>query len=164
MSCALIKVLQREKVKRVNLTCYEIDNNILTILQNNLDYIKKNTDIEFEYEIKTDNYITSQYLDFNQMIGGNSKPKKYDIVIGNPPYMNIPKDAPEATAMPEVCYGTPNLYFLFASMGLFNLKPEGQMVNIIPRSWTSGAYFEKFREYFLTKGKLKPPIVLWFRA
>ena len=39
------------------------------------------------------------------MIGGNPNSPKYDFVIGNPPYMKIPKDAPEATAMPEVCYG-----------------------------------------------------------
>lgn len=57
------------------------------LLQNNLEYVKKNAEIELEYEIKTDSYITSQYLDFNQMIGENPDPKKYDIVIGNPPYM-----------------------------------------------------------------------------
>lgn len=89
------------------------------------------------------------------MIGGNDNPRKYDFVIGNPPYMKIPKDAPEATAMPEVCYGAPNLYFIFASMGLFNLCEDGEMVYIIPRSWTSGAYFKRFREYFLTAGKLE---------
>lgn len=156
LSCALVEELQRKKkVKGISLTCYETDSNILAILQNNLEYIKKNAEVEVEYEIKTDNYITSQYMDFNLLIGGASKPRKYDIVIGNPPYMKIPKDAPEAAAMPEVCYGAPNLYFLFASMGLFNLKPEGQMVYIIPRSWTSGAYFKKFREYFLTEGKLE---------
>ena len=52
------------------------------------------------------------------MLGGKLEPEKYDFVIGNPPYMKIPKDAPEATAMPEVCYGAPNLYFIFAAMGL----------------------------------------------
>ena len=57
--------------------------------------------------------------------------------------------------MPGVCYGAPNLYFIFASMGLFNLRDAGQMVYIIPRSWTSGAYFRRFREYFLTQGKLE---------
>ena len=40
-------------------------------------------------------------------------------------------------------------------MGLFNLKQEGEMVYIIPRSWTSGAYFRRFRDYFLTEGKLE---------
>ena len=28
------------------------------------------------------------------------------------------------------------------------------MVYIMPRSWTSGAYFKRFREYFLTEGKI----------
>ena len=84
-------------------------------------------------KIITENYITSQYLDFNHMLGGNWNPEKYDIVIGNPPYMKISKDAPEATAMPSVCYGAPNMYFIFASMGLFNLKDDGEMVYIIPR-------------------------------
>jgi adenine-specific DNA-methyltransferase len=29
------------------------------------------------------------------------------------------------------------------------------MVYIVPRSWTSGAYFKRFRQYFLTEGKLE---------
>ena len=44
----------------------------------------------------------SQYLDFNGMIGASLNPVKYDFVIGNPPYMKIPKDAPEAVAMPSI--------------------------------------------------------------
>lgn len=57
--------------------------------------------------------------------------------------------------MPDVCYGAPNLYFLFASMSLFNLRDAGEMVYIIPRSWTSGAYFKKFRQKFLSIGSLE---------
>ena len=57
--------------------------------------------------------------------------------------------------MPDVCYGAPNLYFLFAAMGMFNLIPNGELVYIIPRSWTSGAYFKKFRQKFLNDGVLE---------
>ncbi len=120
-----------------------------------MEYCKKHSAKKIKYDIRTENYITSQYLDFNSMIGGNLNPSKFDYVIGNPPYMKIPRDAPEATAMPEVCYGAPNMYFIFAAMGLFNLKDNGEMVYIIPRSWTSGAYFKRFRQYFLTQGKLE---------
>ena len=156
LSCALIERLQENKeYKKVELTCYETDNNILELLKNNLEYIKANSKIEICYRIIEKNYITSQYLEFNGIIGGNMNPIKYDMVIGNPPYMKISKDAPEATAMPKVCYGAPNLYFIFASMGLFNLQNNGEMVYIIPRSWTSGAYFKRFRQYFLNEGKLE---------
>ena len=156
LACALLERLEKMvSVQTIELTCYENDDNILGLLKENLYTCQANSKKDIHIHIITDNYITSQYLDFNHMLGGNLNPKKYDFVIGNPPYMKIPKDAPEATAMPDVCYGAPNLYFIFAAMGLFNLDVNGEMVYIIPRSWTSGAYFKRFRQYFLTEGKLE---------
>lgn len=156
LSCAFIERVETiDSIQEIELTCYENDENVLPLLKRNLEYCKEETKKKLIVNIVEDNYILSQYLDFNHMLGGNAEPKKYDFVIGNPPYMKIPKDAPEATAMPEVCYGAPNLYFIFASMGLFNLCESGELVYIIPRSWTSGAYFKRFREYFLTEGKLE---------
>ena len=55
-------------------------------------------------------------------------------IIGNLLYMKIAKNAPEAAAMLDICYGAPNLYFLFAAMSMFNLREDGEMVYIIPRS------------------------------
>lgn len=156
LSCAFIEWIEQfDYISEIDLVCYENDENVLELLKENLEYCKEKTTKKIKYDIKTENYITSQYLDFNSMIGGNTTPPKFDYVIGNPPYMKIPKNAPEATAMPEVCYGAPNMYFIFAAMGLFNLKKNGEMVYIIPRSWTSGAYFKRFRQYFLTQGKLE---------
>lgn len=155
LSCAMLERLDEiEGIKEIELTCYETDENVLPLLKENLSFMKMQSCKHININIITDNYITSQYLDFNHMFGGNWNPQKYDLVIGNPPYMKIPKDAPEAVAMPDVCYGAPNMYFIFATMGLFNLKDESEMVYIIPRSWTSGAYFKRFREYFLSEGKL----------
>ncbi|MCI7813607.1 MAG: Eco57I restriction-modification methylase domain-containing protein [Lachnospiraceae bacterium] len=155
LSCAVIERLEAiEEVEEVELTCYEMDENVLPLLKENLSFIREHSSKKIEVKLIEENYITSQYLDFNHMLGENLKHEKYDVVIGNPPYMKISKDAPEATAMPEICYGAPNLYFLFAAMSLFNLKNGGELVYIIPRSWTSGAYFKKFREYFLSEGKL----------
>lgn len=39
-------------------------------------------------------------------------------------------------------------------MSLFNLSNNGEMVYIIPRSWTSGAYFKRFREYLLNNARI----------
>lgn len=156
LSCAFIEWIEQfDFVEEIELTCYETDENVLEILSANLEYCRINSSKSIKYYICEKNYITSQYEDFNNLIGSNKNPPKFDYVIGNPPYMKIAKDAPEAVAMPEVCYGAPNMYFLFASMGLFNLKNNGEMIYIIPRSWTSGAYFKSFRQYFLTKGKLE---------
>ena len=92
-------------------------------MKDNLRYCEKYSTKAVECQIRTENYITSQYLNFNSLLGGEPDPFKYDYVIGNRPYMKILKDAPEATAMPEICYGAPNMYFLFASMGLFKSCP-----------------------------------------
>ena len=41
--------------------------------------------------------------------------------------MKVSKDVVEALAMPVVCYGAPNMYFLFAAMRLFNVDIQGEM-------------------------------------
>ena len=156
LSVALIERLQAySSIKHIRLTCFETDKNIIPLLRANLDWACQNTRVHVSYQIITDNYVLSQVSEYNGMIGANPQPQKYDLVIGNPPYMKVSKDAPEAKAMPDVCYGAPNLYFLFASMSLFNLKDDGELVYIIPRSWTSGAYFKRFRQKFLSEGALE---------
>ena len=156
LSIALIERLQEiPQLQYVHLVCYENDSKIIELLKTNLQWVRQHTTLTFDYEIREDNYILSQMLEYNEMICADPNPLKYDMVIGNPPYMKIAKDAPEAKAMPDVCYGAPNLYFLFAAMGMFNLIPNGELVYIIPRSWTSGAYFKKFRQKFLNDGVLE---------
>jgi adenine-specific DNA-methyltransferase len=153
---ALLDRLQDKcQVEKISVMCYETDANIIDLLRRNLDYACNNSTKEIVYEVRTENYILSQVLEYNNMLGADPMSHKYDLIIGNPPYMKIGKDAPEAQAMPDVCYGAPNLYFLFAAMGMFNLASNGEMVYIIPRSWTSGAYFKSFRQKFLNEGALE---------
>ena len=147
LSVALIERLQSmPQIQYVHLVCYESDPKIIGLLKTNLEWVSRQSTLHLNYEIREENYILSQMLDYNGMIGAEPNPLKYDMIIGNPPYMKIAKDAPEAKAMPDVCYGAPNLYFLFAAMGMFNLILNGELVYIIPRSWTSGAYFKRFRQ------------------
>lgn len=127
----------------VSITCYETDSVVLPILEQNLKLMQEIYGIT--YCIKTENYITSQFFGVGMLIDEDSN--KYDYIIGNPPYLKISKNAPEALSMQDVCYGAPNLYFLFWAMGIYNLRSNQELVYIIPRSWTSGAYFKKFRSY-----------------
>lgn len=155
LSVALIERLQScNTIKSVSLTCYENDPHVLPLLYNNLEWMRLHSQISVNYQVRAENYILSQELDYNNLFGSNQNPEKYDMIIGNPPYMKIDKDSPEAKAMKDVCYGAPNLYCLFLSMGVFNLKMNSEMVYIIPRSWTSGAYFKRFRQKFLTECSL----------
>lgn len=154
LTAALVQRLSFEKaVKSIEITCYDTDENVLPLLRENLEWLRIHCGKDLTYRIIEENYILSQSLEYNDRLC-QFAPQKYDLVIGNPPYMKIPKEAPEAKAMSDVCYGAPNLYFLFASMGMFNLRDDGELVYIIPRSWVSGAYFAKFREKLLTAGVL----------
>ena len=131
----------------IHVTCYENDSHIQQLLEENLKLAAERSHCNVQFEILAENYIVSQCDDFNHALFCEAEKPKYDLIIGNPPYKKIGKDAPEALAMPEVCHGAPNLYFLFAAMGIHNLKEESEMVYITPRSWTSGAYFKNFRTY-----------------
>ncbi len=127
----------------VHLTCYETDGEVCPTLEKNLMLAKQTYGID--YTLIRENYITSQCFGVNSLLDEDKE--KYDYIIGNPPYLKISKDAPEAHAMSDVCHGAPNLYFLFWAMGIYNLRAHQELVYIIPRSWTSGAYFKKFRSY-----------------
>lgn len=156
LSIALLERLESVKtIDRVEFVCYENDPNIIELLRSNMDWACRQSTKSVSYKIVTDNYIISQMADYNCSLGANPDADKFDMVIGNPPYMKIGKDATEALAMPDVCYGAPNLYFLFATMSMFNLKENGEMVYIVPRSWTSGAYFKQFRKRLFEDGVLE---------
>lgn len=148
LSVAVVEQLrQKGYIGEINLTCYETDEKIIPLLVNNLNRLVEEYNIN--YNIRPKNYITTQsfYLQPYLVMEGDG----YDIVIGNPPYLKLPKAAPEVQVMQEICYGAPNMYFLFMAMGINNLCSDGELVYIVPRSWTSGAYFEAFRKYLFDK-------------
>lgn len=151
----LERIMSMEPNISVLLTCYETDPEVLPVLKSNLQYAKGEYPDQIEYRVLEEDYILSQSDDFDENLLANEEPLKYDYVIANPPYLRVMRDHPAAMSMPKVVHGAPNLYFLFAAMSLFNLKNEAEMVYIIPRSWTSGAYFKAFREYLLTEGKIE---------
>lgn len=155
LSAAVLERLEKEtKIKAIHLTCYETDTKVLPVLKQNMEYIAAVLHKNFSYEIRKEDYILSQQNDFNKISFANPDSKKYDLIIGNPPYLRIRKANATAQAMPSVVHGSPNLYFLFTTMSLFNLREDAEMVYIIPRSWTSGAYFSAFRRYLLDNGKI----------
>lgn len=144
LAAALVERLRNSGYEgEISVICYESDVRVLPTLAENMENLKKSLGIR--YDIRNYNYILSQSFSDSDMFCAVGE--QYDMIIGNPPYLKISKDAPEALTMPEVCHGAPNLYFLFWAMGIHNLKEGEELVYIIPRSWTSGAYFEHFRKY-----------------
>lgn len=147
LSIALLEYLNgKDEIKSIEIDLYENDDEIVKILEQNMLEAKNKIKKIKNYTIKKQNFIIS-----NQ----NSLDPIYDIVISNPPYKKIGKNDIEAKAMENVVYGQPNLYFLFMAKAEQLLKDNGELIFIVPRSWTSGTYFKKFREVFLNNVKLK---------
>jgi Type I restriction-modification system methyltransferase subunit len=148
LSAALIEQLNRQTIKTIQLDLYENNRSIVPLLEKNLEYIKEWASVHgviLSYRIFTDNFITENKFAWTGLLQNN----KYDIVIANPPYRKISKNAPEALVMREIVYGQPNLYFLFMAMGARLLNAGGEFIYIVPRSFSSGLYFTAFRKWFL---------------
>lgn len=145
LTCSLIdKLLNAGFNGKITVDLYENDDKVLEVLKENLKlYTDKHSSLKIN--IFEENFILA-----NKELWEDKKFKgKYDIVIANPPYKKLTKSSDESVAMLEVVYGQPNIYFLFMAMAIHLLKNDGEMVFITPRSFTSGAYFKAFREYFL---------------
>lgn len=67
----------------------------------------------------------------------------------------VRKDSVEATAMKTYVYGQPNLYGLFMAKAIELLCDNGQYIFITPRSWTSGKYFTKVRNFLQKELNIK---------
>jgi adenine-specific DNA-methyltransferase len=50
--------------------------------------------------------------------------------------------------MKQIVYGQPNLYFLFMAMSAKLIKEDGELIFIVPHSFSSGLYFSAFRKWF----------------
>ena len=155
LSAALLdKIYFNGCVKLVNLDLYENNKDILPLLGSNLEYVKREllkSGVTLNYRIINENFILDNQFAWSGLIQNQ---KKYDIVISNPPYKKIGKNDPEATAMRDIVYGQPNLYFLFMAMAAELLKENGEFIFIVPRSFSSGLYFTAFRKWFFYEMKI----------
>lgn len=138
LTVSLLNKLINNGCTLINLTLFEIDNEVIPMLKKNiLNTVNRHKDISIKFTIINKNFILYQHT------------KKYDFIISNPPYFKLSKQSKEAQHMDYVVHGQPNIYMLFMAKSAELLNDNGEMVFITPRSFTSGKYFSKFRTYLL---------------
>lgn len=155
LSGALLdKLLENEIVNTIVVDLYENDDVILSTLRENVELMVQT--FQARGKVLTINIIEENFILANREIWNNAEFRGiYDIIIANPPYKKLAKDCEESQVMLSVVYGQPNIYFLFMAMSAKLLKLNGEMIFITPRSFTSGAYFKAFRNYFLNTVTIK---------
>ena len=80
---------------------------------------------------------------------------RYTHAILNPPYKKINSLSQHRLILRQVGIETVNLYSAFVALALSLMKPGGQLVAIIPRSFCNGPYYRPFREYVLHRAALR---------
>jgi len=152
--CAVVENLAiKGFVEEIEVVAHELDQDLCAGLEKVLDSLVSWADtnrVVMRYEIRKSDFVLSECISLG-LLAGLHESKKFDMVIGNPPYFKIGKADPRALAASEVVYGQPNIYGIFMAVSASMLKHGGQFVFITPRSFASGPYFARFREWFFER-------------
>ena len=81
--------------------------------------------------------------------------KKYDYIIGNPPYFELKLNEEIKKKYFDIIKGRVNIFSLFIKTGLDLLKDVGYLAYVVPPSMNNGAYFSKLREYIIKNSSLE---------
>jgi adenine-specific DNA-methyltransferase len=97
-----------------------------------------------------DQNASAAFFDYEWMFGIK---EGFDIIIGNPPYIQLQKMGKEADLLQKAGFQTfmrtGDIYCLFYELGVKILKPNGILSYITSNQWMRTAYGEKLRSYFI---------------
>lgn len=88
--------------------------------------------------------------------------KKYDVIIGNPPYVrwkNLSKQARLKLKNKNICNGLMDILHGFIARSLDMLNDNGEMIFITPDYWLRTHHTESLRQKFLECGSFKEIIL-----
>ena len=148
------KILNETKKFEIEVDLYESDDNIIYYLKNILNECKKDLNEKshkFNYNIFNEDFVFSQNFHEEKINLFGGKNEKYDFIISNPPYFKLNNNSEYFINNKNSVYKQPNIYTLFMMLATNNANHGGELVFIVPRSFCSGVYYKKFRNWFLKK-------------
>ncbi len=131
-------------VRRIKAYAYEIDPALLPTLTANLhDYqqFALSFGVRFHPRIEHQDFIAG----VTRAMWAQEQ-QQFDCIILNPPYKKINTDSLHRKLLRSLGIETVNLYSAFVALCVKSLKPGGELVAIIPRSFCNGPYYKPFRE------------------
>lgn len=96
------------------------------------------------YALHRKDFITDSV---QRLLDAHAPPFTHAIL--NPPYKKIGAASEHRRACRRVGIETVNLYSAFVALAILQMRPGGQIVAIIPRSWCNGPYYKPFRQLVL---------------
>ena len=150
---------QRNNIRSVEFSCYEIDNLLIGYLQDTINELEAKLEfsqIDIIANINETDFILD-YKSLQQMSIFNSScaGKSYSHVIMNPPYKKINSSSPHRFALRKAGIETSNIYTGFMYLAALQIQEGVEMVAIVPRSFCNGPYFKTFRKSFFSMMTLR---------
>jgi adenine-specific DNA-methyltransferase len=150
-AAASIECLERG-IRNVYVEAYELDTQAIDYLRMTYDALVnyfRSKDAVFTYRINPDDFVLNPP---NQ----NDPLNQFDLSVINPPYFKYSStNSPYSMATLSLYKGNPNIYASFMAITLACLRPYGQLICIVPRSFTNGLYFKGFRNYMLNNSSIE---------
>lgn len=150
---------ERNTNNSLSITAYEIDQYLITELKNVIGIIYKECNlstIPVSINIINEDFILANTQLFqNKFLSSTRSTCKFTHAIINPPYKKLHSKSLYRKVLRQAGIETSNLYTAFLSIAIKLLKPDGELVAIIPRSFCNGPYFKPFRQLLFAESSLR---------
>lgn len=149
---------KNRKPKSVESVAYEIEPILIDYLSStltNCGKYYKEMGIELSSRIESSDFLEAGASILSGDLLSESSDEGFTHVITNPPYKKINANSPHRKWLRDIGMETSNLYTGFVVAAIRLLKPGGEIVAIVPRSFCNGPYFKPFRDFLLSETALK---------
>ncbi|MBQ5800285.1 MAG: N-6 DNA methylase [Clostridia bacterium] len=157
LSAAIVEKLCSEQdsgIKQIYLTAYETDKELIPMLKDNLERIRKK--VRHDYKIKLvnniveDNFLVACADAYRDTLFTGAM-QKYDVIVTNPPEELVSKDSNEASVYEDVCAKDTEKSALFTALASVMLNENGQICALLPTKTAYSSYLSKFRRTLLSR-------------
>ena len=80
--------------------------------------------------------------------------KKYDLIIGNPPFYVMKKNEKKYNKYEHYYTGRPNIFVLFIAKSLELLENNGILAFVLPKNFMNCLYYDNLRKHISTNYKI----------
>ena len=156
LSAAVVEEICRRAplCKQIFLSCYEICEDFIPALEDNLERIRKKCrhdyNVKLYVSVYNENYIVDAKNHYTVTFFDTVE-DKYDIIISNPPTELIEKGSDEAECAGGVTQLKISAAFLFARTASRHLEEGGQLVIVLPTTYATASQITSLRREMAEK-------------
>jgi adenine-specific DNA-methyltransferase len=142
-------LMQESLPVAITLTAWEIDPAMSHSLKQTMDALGElceEVGVKFTPDVRQGDFLADGVGHLSA--GLFASPEEFDVIVINPPYRKINTKSTERELCRRIGLETSNLYTAFLAVAADLLRPGGELVAIVPRSFANGTYFTPFRRRF----------------